>query len=96
MCCTAAVVNGNRGFQGSMSWTAGRGSLNPLSGVTWSPFQPISSLRPPLSLAPSLSFARSGSFWLQQEGEGRWKERREVETEREGGRGGEAKGQLTQ
>lgn len=34
VCCTAAVVNGNRGFQGSMSWTAGRGSLSPLPGVT--------------------------------------------------------------
>lgn len=49
------------------------------------PQQPISALRPPLSLAPTLSFAHSGSPRLQQEGEGRWKERREVETEREGG-----------
>lgn len=86
VCCTAAVVNSNRGFQGSMSWTAGTGSLSPLSAVTWSPLQPISALCPPLLLAPSLSFARFGSFWLQQEGEGRWKERREEERE-----GGEAR-----
>lgn len=60
------------------------------------PQQPITALRLPLSLASSLSFARFGSPRLQQEGEGRWKERREVETEREGGKGGEARGQLTQ
>lgn len=33
--CTAAVVNGNWGFRGSMSWTAGRGSVSSLPGVTW-------------------------------------------------------------
>lgn len=57
------------------------------------PQQPITTLRPPLCLAPSLSFVHSGSVRLQQEGEGRWKERREVEAEREGW---EARGQLAQ
>lgn len=89
VCCTAAVVIGNRGFQGSMSWTAGRGSLSPLSGVTCSPLQPISALRPPLSLTPSLPFAHSGSFRLQQEGGGEM-EREEGRGDRKGGRGGEA------
>lgn len=55
--------------------------------------QPISSL-PPSSIGCFFSLiCCSGSLQLQQEGEGRWKERREVET----GRGRERRrGQRTQ
>ena len=81
--CTAAVVNGNRGFQGSMSWTAGRGSLGHV-------VPPAANLGPPPSSLPSLIGSTLTLLGCSGRGRGdgkrggKWRQRGE-------GRGGEGR-----